>query len=1355
MQKKFQILGFSHAGNFKGDLFFVTMDLMEEDHCSSEDTDISESEMEEYEDKSFEALKSGNHEVKISDEAFTCPYCPKKRKRDFLYKELLQHASGVGAGSSKKRSIRDKANHLALAKYLEKEVAGSAGPSQPTAEVDSLADHDRDEMFVWPWVGIVVNIPTDLKEGRYVGKSGSNIRDELTERGFNPIRVRPLWNYQGHSGTALVEFHKDWFGFNNAMSFEKAYEGNHLGKRDWMANKSKKPGLYAWVARADDYKSDNIIGENLRRIGDIRTISDIIEEEARKTSKLVNNLTNVIEAKKMHLEEMQSKFKETESSLRTLVDEKDKLHQAYNDEIKKLQNTARDHFQKIFSDHEKLKLQLETQKRELELRGQELEKREAKNEIDRKRLLEELEKNAAENSSLEAASEEQKKVDEKVMRLAEEQRKQKEELHKRIIQLEKDLDTKQAIELEIERLRGTLNVMKHIEDEGDLEVLKKVDELHKTLRDKEGELEDWEKLNQALIVKEKMSNNELQDARKELINGLKEFSNTPEIGIKRMGELNTQPFYEAMKKKYRNEAEAEERASELCSLWEEYLKDPDWHPVRVIEVDGKHKSVFNEDDEKLKELKTRYGHDVYKAVTDAFTEINEYNPSGRYIISEVWNYKEGRKATLKEGVSFLLEKWRLEELNRKLAEKDDEIQDTEALNQTLILREHISNQEVQDVCKELKCLGNDWEGGSTELCSLWQAEVNDPNWQPFKKMHINGKYQSGNHEVKISHEVFTCPYCPKKRKRDFLYKELLQHASGVGTSSSKKRSIRDKANHLALAKYLEKEVAVGAGPSQPRAEVDSLADHDRDEMFVWPWVGIVVNIPTDFLEGWNVGKSGSKIRDELTERGFNPIRVRPLWNYQGHSGTALVEFHKDWFGFKNAMSFEKAYEGNHHGKRDWMANKTQKSGLYAWVAREDDYKSNNIIGENLRKIGDIRTISDIIEEEARKTTKLLNSLNNTIEEKNMHIENMQNKFKETESSLRMLVDEKDKLHQAYNDEIKKLQKTARDHFQKICSDHEKLKLQLETQKRELETQKRELELRGQELEKREAKNEIDRKRLLEELEKNAAENSSLEAASEEQKKVDEKVMRLAEEQRKQKEELHKRIIQLEKDLDTKQAIELEIERLRGALNVMKHIEEEGDLELLKKMEELHKALREKEGELEDWEKLNEALIVKEKMSSNELQDARKKLVKGLKEFSNTPEFGIKRMGELNILPFFEAMKKIYRNEAEAEERALELRSLWVEYLKDPARHPVRVIEVDGKHKSVLNEDDERLKELKTSYGRDVYKAVTDAFTEINEYYRSGTHIISELWNYKEGRKATLKEGVSFLLEMWRSHYDIE
>lgn len=60
-------------------------------------------------------------------------------------------------------------------------------------------------------------------------------------------------------------------------------------------------------------------------------------------------------------------------------------------EIKKIQMSARDHFQRIFNDHEKLKLQLESQKKELEVRGTELEKREAKNESESKRLAEEVE----------------------------------------------------------------------------------------------------------------------------------------------------------------------------------------------------------------------------------------------------------------------------------------------------------------------------------------------------------------------------------------------------------------------------------------------------------------------------------------------------------------------------------------------------------------------------------------------------------------------------------------------------------------------------------------------------------------------------------------------------------------------------------------------------------------------------------------------------------------------------------------------------------------------------------------------------------------------------------------------------
>ncbi|KAK4425176.1 protein INVOLVED IN DE NOVO 2 [Sesamum alatum] len=633
------------------------------EHSSGEDTDISDSETEDYQEKAYEELKSGKHQVKLSDQAYTCPYCPKKRKRDFQYKELSQHASAIGSCSSQKRTARDKANHLALAKYLENEIAVDAGPSEPSAEVDALADQDRDEMFVWPWIGIVVNIPTDFKDGRYVGESGSKLRDQLARRGFNPTRVRPLWNYQGHSGTAIVEFLKDWSGFTNAMSFEKFYEANHHGKKNWLAKNETKSDLYAWVARADDYNSNNIVGENLRKIGDLRTISDIMEEEDRKTNKLVGNLTNVIEAKNMHLLEMENKFKETESSLRQLIMEKDNLHQAYNEEIKKIESSARDHFKRIFSDHEKLKLQLETQKRDLEVRGQELMKRETHNEIERKKLAEDLEQNAVKNCSLQAAAEEQRKADEKVMKLAEEQKKQKENLHKRIILLEKQLDAKQAVQLEIEQLRGKLNVMKHMGDEGDLEVLNKVDLLLKALREKEGELEDLEVLNQTLIVQERKRNDELQDARKELVNGLKEMSTTGHIGVKRMGELDSKPFHDAMKRKY-SEAEADERATELCSLWEEYLRDPEWHPIKVVVINGKHQAVIKEDDEKLRDLRENYGEDVYNAVTAALCEINEYNPSGRYIISELWNYNEGRRATLKEGVDVLLKQWRYQKRKR-------------------------------------------------------------------------------------------------------------------------------------------------------------------------------------------------------------------------------------------------------------------------------------------------------------------------------------------------------------------------------------------------------------------------------------------------------------------------------------------------------------------------------------------------------------------------------------------------------------------------------------------------------------------------------------------------------------------
>ncbi|KAL7147932.1 hypothetical protein ABFS83_06G143400 [Erythranthe nasuta] len=601
-----------------------------------------------------------------------CPYCPWRRTINFQYKDLLQHASAIATCSSKKRTAKDKANHLSLAKYLQIDFAvacasGSTKPPPSSVVVEAVTNYDPNEMLVWPWSGVVVNIPVELKDGRYVGESGSKLRDQLSRRGFNPIRVQTLWIDKWHSGTAIVEFRKDWSGFADAMFFDKDYEVNNRGKTNWLAKTDKSSDLYAWIARVDDYNANDVIGETLRRFGDPRTVLDIMEEEARKTNKLVISLTNIFETKKRYMLEMESKVKETESSLSQLIVERDNMRRVYNEEIRKIQSSAWDHYKKIFKDHEKLKVELETQKRDLERRGQDLMKRETHNKIERERLAEELEQNAVKNCSLQAAAKEQQRADENVMKLAEEHKKQKEKLHKRIIQLEKQLDAKQAVQLEIEQLRGKLNVMMHMGHEGDLRVLNKVELLIKALREKEEELHDLEALNQYLILQERNRNNDLQDARKELVNGFKEISVNGRIGVKRMGELDSKPFHEAMKKKY-NEAEANERASELCSLFEEYLRDPEWHPVKVVDFNGRHQAVIKEDDEKLRDLRENYGEEVYNAVTSALCEINEYNPSGRYIISELWNYGEGRRANLKEGVAVLLKQLRL--YKRKRGEID-------------------------------------------------------------------------------------------------------------------------------------------------------------------------------------------------------------------------------------------------------------------------------------------------------------------------------------------------------------------------------------------------------------------------------------------------------------------------------------------------------------------------------------------------------------------------------------------------------------------------------------------------------------------------------------------------------------
>ena len=63
-------------------------------------------------------------------------------------------------------------------------------------------------------------------------------------------------------------------------------------------------------------------------------------------------------------------------------------------------------------------------------------------------------------------------------------------------------------------------------------------------------------------------------------------------------------------------------------------------------------------------LKEQLGEDVYKSVTTALLEINEYNASGSYVVSELWNNKENRKASITEAIQHVLKQWKEQKRRR-------------------------------------------------------------------------------------------------------------------------------------------------------------------------------------------------------------------------------------------------------------------------------------------------------------------------------------------------------------------------------------------------------------------------------------------------------------------------------------------------------------------------------------------------------------------------------------------------------------------------------------------------------------------------------------------------------------------
>ncbi|PWA47586.1 XH/XS domain-containing protein [Artemisia annua] len=200
--------------------------------------------------------------------------------------------------------------------------------------------------------------------------------------------------------------------------------------------------------------------------------------------------------------------------------------------------------------------------------------------------------------------------------------------------------------------------------------------------------------------------------------------------------------------------------------------------------------------------------------------------------------------------------------------------------------------------------------------------------------------RNGTLKVKYPHGILRCPFCAGKKKQNFKYKDLHQHALGVSIGEAEQ-------------------------PLKVAAPIPAPSVSEENDLFCWPWTGIVVNIVKEAENGKEV--EDSKYWMQRFER-YKPESVEILWDDEKQSAQALVRFNSDWTGFKEAIEFEKSFEASRHSKKQWTdSERPIGSKIYAWLARTNDHKSQGPIGEYLRSKRELKSSSEATQSRNKKS----------------------------------------------------------------------------------------------------------------------------------------------------------------------------------------------------------------------------------------------------------------------------------------------------------------------------------------------------------------------------------------------------
>jgi hypothetical protein len=91
--------------------------------------------------------------------------------------------------------------------------------------------------------------------------------------------------------------------------------------------------MFGWLAKEEDYKSDDPVGRFLSANGGLKTVPELEQEMYSKNDNLIANLTQYITTQSKYLQELECKCNKINLSLQKVTEESDLLHNRYNEDI--------------------------------------------------------------------------------------------------------------------------------------------------------------------------------------------------------------------------------------------------------------------------------------------------------------------------------------------------------------------------------------------------------------------------------------------------------------------------------------------------------------------------------------------------------------------------------------------------------------------------------------------------------------------------------------------------------------------------------------------------------------------------------------------------------------------------------------------------------------------------------------------------------------------------------------------------------------------------------------------------------------------------------------------------------------